>query len=189
MKMSKYHSANNLQIKTARLKLIPCPLEVAETSIFNPSRVAEILGAKVPEDWQKTEVQDFLPKYAQMLVDDPANLGWGVWLMIQSQENILIGDLGFGGKPDDSGSLEMGYEVFAGYRNQGYGFEAVQAVVNWVLSHSEVRRIVAHSPVDNLASIRILEKLGMERLHLVEVPELPDQKVWKWQLVNRHSNI
>jgi ribosomal-protein-alanine N-acetyltransferase len=189
MKMSKDHPTSSLQIKTARLKLIPCPLEVAEASIFNPLRVAEILGAGVPEDWQKTEVQDFLPVYAQMLVDDPANLGWGVWLMIQSQENILIGDLGFGGKPDDSGSLEIGYEVFAAYRNQGYGFEAVQAVVNRAFSHPEVRRIIAHCPVDNLASMGILEKLGMERLNLIEVPELPDTKVWKWQLRNLEKNI
>lgn len=182
--MSKNHPASSLRIKTARLKLIPCPLEVAEASIFNPSLVAEILGASVPKDWQKTEVQDFLPMYAQMLVDDPSMLGWGVWLMIQNQENTLIGDLGFGGKPDESGSLEMGYEVFAAYRNQGYGFEAVEALVNWAFSHSELRRIVAHCPADNLASKRILEKLGMERLHLVEVPDLPNSQVWKWQLRN-----
>ena len=187
--MSKNHPASSLQIKTARLKLIPCPLDVAEASIFNPSRVAEILGARVPADWQKTEVKDFLPMYAQMLVDDPTMLGWGVWLMIQTQENILVGDLGFGGKPDESGSLEMGYEVFAAYRNQGYGFEAVQAVVNWAFSHPELRRIVAHCPIDNLASTRILEKLGMERLHLVEVPELPNTQVWKWELRNLEKNI
>lgn len=187
--MPKYHPASSLQIKTARLNLVPCPLEVAEASLFNPSRVAEILGASVPEDWQKTEVQDFLPMYAQMLVDDASNLGWGVWLMIQAQENILIGDLGFGGKPDESGSLEMGYEVFAAYRNQGYGFEAVQAVVNWAFSHPELKKLIAHSPVNNLASMRILEKLGMERLELIEMPELVDTKVWKWQLVNQQSKI
>ncbi|MBE9229859.1 GNAT family N-acetyltransferase [Phormidium sp. LEGE 05292] len=180
--MSKNHPASSLQIKTPRLKLIPCPLDVAEASIFNPSLVAEILGAGVPKDWQKTEVQDFLPMYAQMLVDDPTSLGWGVWLMIQTQENTLIGDLGFGGKPDESGSLEIGYEVFAAYRNQGYGFEAVQALVNWAFSHPELKRLIAHCPIDNLASVRILEKLGMERLHLVEVPELPNTQVWKWQL-------
>lgn len=187
--MSKDLSASSLQIKTARLKLIPCPLDVAEASIFNPSRVGEILGSAVPEDWQKTEVQDFLPIYAQMLVDEPTKLGWGVWLMIQTQENTLIGDLGFGGKPDESGSLEIGYEVFAAYRNQGYGFEAVEALVNWAFSHPELKRLIAHCPVDNLASIRILEKLGMERLILVEVPELPDTKVWKWQLVNQQVKV
>jgi len=183
--MSKNHPASSLRIKTARLKLIPCPLEVAEASIFNPSRVAEILGASVPEDWQKAEVQEFLPMYAQMLVDDPTKLGWGVWLMIQIQENILIGDLGFGGKPDESGSLEIGYEVFTVYRNQGYGFEAVEALVSWAFSHPELKRLTAHCPVDNLASRRILEKLGMERLHLVEMPEFTDTKVWKWQLINQ----
>lgn len=182
--MFKDHPESSLQIQTPRLKLIPCPLDVAEASIFNPALVAKILGSAVPEDWQKTEVQDFLPIYAQMLVDDPTKLGWGVWLMIKTQENILIGDLGFGGKPDESGSLEIGYEVFAAYRNQGYGFEAVEAVVNWAFSHPELKRLIAHCPVDNLASIRILEKLGMERLNLVQMPEFADSKVWKWQLMN-----
>jgi len=180
--MSKSRPASSFQIKTARLKLIPCPLTVAEAAIFNPSIVSQVLGARVPDDWQKTEVQDFLPMYAQMLADDSSILGWGVWLMIHAKENTLIGDLGFAGKPDESGSVELGYELLRLYRGQSYAFEAAQALVNWAFSHPDLKRIVAHCPIDNHASIRILEKLGMERLLLVDVPELSDVQVWKWQL-------
>ncbi|BAZ31979.1 acetyltransferase [Cylindrospermum sp. NIES-4074] len=99
-----------LQITTGRLELLPCSLEVAQgAAIKNKSQVEQLLGVKVPDDWYASEVLDFLPIYAQMLMEDPSVLGWGVWLMIHIEESTLIGDLGFGGKPDEQGTVEMGY--------------------------------------------------------------------------------
>ncbi len=54
--------------------------------------------------------------YTQMLIDDPSHLGCGVWLMIHIADSTLIGDLGFIGKPDQTGTVEMGYEVLSAYR-------------------------------------------------------------------------
>lgn len=107
---------NSLYIPTKRLKLLPCSLKVAQAAISqNKSEVETLLGVKVPDDWYASEVLDFFPLYSQMLTDDPSNLGWGVWLMIQVDDSTLIGDLGFGGKPDEQGTVEMGYEVLAAY--------------------------------------------------------------------------
>lgn len=171
-----------LQIATSRLKLIPCPLEVAQAAITDNSQVETLLRIRIPDDWYATEVQDFLPKYAQMLTNDPSQLGWGVWLMIHTADSTLIGDLGFGGKPDEQGTVEMGYEVFPAYQKQGYAFEAVQALVNWAITQPNLKRIIAHSPQDHTASIRILEKLGLQQLGTVNLPDYPDALVFKWQL-------
>lgn len=70
---------NCLQIKTHRLELLPCSLEVAQsTATKNQLQVEQLLGVRVPDDWYKSEVLDFLPTYAQMLINDPSHLGWGV---------------------------------------------------------------------------------------------------------------
>lgn len=172
-----------LEITTPRLELIPCSLKVAQSIIAkNTSQVEKILGVRVPDDWYKGEVLDFFPTYAQMLAQDPSQLGWGVWLMIHNDDYTLIGDLGFGGKPDKQGTVEIGYEVLEKYRHQGYAFEAVQALVNFAFTQPELKTIIAHSPKDIPASIRILEKLGMQHVETFEMDDYPSAPMLKWQM-------
>ena len=46
---------------------------------------------------------------------------------------------------------------------RGYATEAARALVNWALSQRQVFRIWTVVDVDNGASVRVLEKLGMVR--------------------------
>ncbi|HLP88645.1 MAG TPA: GNAT family N-acetyltransferase [Nostocaceae cyanobacterium] len=174
---------NSLQITTKHLKLFPCSLEVAQAFVNkNKSEIEELLGVTVPGDWFVCEVRDFFPIYVQMLQNDPSQLGWGVWLMIHVEKSTLIGDLGFGGKPDEQGSVEMGYEVLSAYRGQGYAFEAVQAFTNFVFTYPELKRIISHCPQDNPASLRILEKLKMQHLETFDSPEYPSAPILKFAM-------
>ncbi|MBD2665023.1 putative Acetyltransferase [Richelia sinica FACHB-800] len=179
----------SLQITTQRLELIPCSLEVAQgAAMKNKSQIEDLLGVRVPEEWFTSEVLDFLPTYCQMLEDDPSQLGWGVWLIIHMDDATLIGDLGFAGKPDELGTVEMGYEVISSYRYQGYAFEAVEALVNFAFTQSELKRIIAHCPQDNLGSMRILEKLGMQLLENFDSPEYPRAPMMKWEITLESKN-
>jgi ribosomal-protein-alanine N-acetyltransferase len=149
---------------------------VAQAAVTkNKSEVERLLGVRVPDDWYASEVLDILPMYAQMLINDPSQLGWGVWLIIHIADSTLIGDLGFLGKPNEQGTVEMGYEVISAYRQQGFAFETVEALVNFAFTQPELKRIIAHSPDDLTASIRILEKLGMQRISR-------DESLLEWEL-------
>lgn len=167
---------DHLRITTQRLELLPCSLEVAQAVITkDKSQVEKLLGVRVPDDWYTGEVLDLFPMYVEMLTADPSQLGWGAWFMIHIDDSTLIGDLGFLGKPDEQGTVEMGYEVLSAYRNQGYTFEATKALVNFVFTQPELQRIISHCPEDHTASIRILEKLGMQRI-------AQDENLLKWEL-------
>ncbi len=167
---------HSLHITTQRLELLPCSLKMAQAVVAkNKSEVERLLGVSVPDEWYASEVLDFLPMYAQMLIDDPSQLGWGVWLIIHIGDNTLIGDLGFSGKPNEQGTTEMGYEVISAYRQQGFAFEAVEALVNFAFTQPELKRIISHSPGDHVASIRILEKLGMQEVDR-------NENLIKWEL-------
>jgi [ribosomal protein S5]-alanine N-acetyltransferase len=177
-----------LYIQTQRLELLPCSLEVAQAAIAkNAPLVEKYLAAFVPEDWYNAEVQSFLPKYIEMLQADSSQLGCGVWLMIRTDDSTLIGDLGFGGKSEGQ-ELELGYEVLKAYRNQGYATEAVQALIDFAFTQLEAKKIIAHTPEDNVASIQIMEKLEMRNLGIVEVPDLPGMKVFRWELTLESVN-
>jgi ribosomal-protein-alanine N-acetyltransferase len=156
-----------LTVSTQRLDLIPCSAELARALIRRRIHAGVLLGTRVPDDWPAQDLRDFLPHYVQQLEADPSLLGWGIWLMIHRTESVVIGDLGFKGKPDHEGTVEIGYSVVPAYRRRGYASEATRALVGWALARPGVRRVVAECAPDNLASIRVLEKLGMQRLGTV----------------------
>ncbi|MBF2063692.1 MAG: GNAT family N-acetyltransferase [Calothrix sp. C42_A2020_038] len=177
-----------LYIDTQRLELLPCSLEVAQATLArNKPLLEKLLTAYVPDDWYTTQIQDFLPKYIDILKSEPSQLGYGVWLIIRTDDSTLIGNLGFGGK-SENGELEIGYEVLADYRNRGYGTEAVAALVDFAFTQLEAKKIIAHTPTDHVASIRIVEKLGMQKVGTVEVEHMPGFAVYRWELTLESRN-
>jgi len=47
--------------------------------------------------------------------------------------------------------------------NKGFATEALQAIVKWAIDQPEIFRIWAYCDVENKASARVLEKVGMKR--------------------------
>lgn len=52
---------HSLHLRTQRLELLRCSLEVAQAVITrNKSQVERLLGVRVPDDWYTSEVTDIL---------------------------------------------------------------------------------------------------------------------------------
>ena len=153
-----------MYLSTNQLDLLPCPADVALAAVRDRDELERLLGLCVPADWPAPDLQEFLPLYARQLQRDPSLLGWGIWLIVHRAEGTVIGDVGFKGKPDSGGTVEIGYSILPAYRKQGYASEAAAALVGWALAQSEVKKIVAECDPENAPSIRILEKLGMSQL-------------------------
>jgi ribosomal-protein-alanine N-acetyltransferase len=164
-----------MRLQTGRLDLFPCSAKVTQAILRDKSDVETLLGVRVPDDWPARDLQELLSFYALQLEADPSLLGWGPWLMIRRAEQAIVGDLGFKGRPDGEGTVEIGYRVVPAYRRQGYAFEATRALVDWALAEQDVRRIIAECSVGNAPSIRILEKLGLQRLET-------DGSLLRWEL-------
>jgi ribosomal-protein-alanine N-acetyltransferase len=150
-------------IQTARLDVFPCPPQVARAAYGGKRQMETLLGSQISADWLDGEARSLLTYYAQWLEHDPAMLGWGLWLLKHRSDQVIFGSAGFKGKPNLSGQVEIGYGIGASYRRRGYTYEAAQALVNWAFQQPDVKRIVAESLPENAGSIRILEKLGMQR--------------------------
>ncbi len=63
----------------------------------------------------------------------------------------------------DQGQGEMGWALGVEYRGQGYATEAIRALMDYGFSSLGLHRIHADTSTDNLASCRIMERLGMRR--------------------------
>lgn len=63
---------------------------------------------------------------------------------------------------EDGASCEIGYMLLPQYWNQGYGTEAAEWLMNMARACA-VLRITAMTHAQNIASVRILEKLGFQK--------------------------
>lgn len=76
-------------------------------------------------------------------------------------------------------AADFGYLLNRRYWGQGYATEAAQTIVNWALSLPDIKRVWATCDIDNLASVRVLEKVGLMREEIqrqsVMRPNLSDQ--------------
>jgi len=86
-----------------------------------------------------------------------------MWLVVHAADRVVIGDVGFKGRSDGADTVDIGYSILPGYRNQGYAYEAAQALIDWAFAQPGIARVIATCLPDNAPSIRVLEKLGMQR--------------------------
>jgi ribosomal-protein-alanine N-acetyltransferase len=89
-------------IETERLQLVPLP------ALADRPALEQAVGARLPGDWPGEGIAGLLPTYFAAASADPDLVGWGIWLLIVREEGIVAGDLGFKGKPDAAGTVEIG---------------------------------------------------------------------------------
>jgi RimJ/RimL family protein N-acetyltransferase len=92
---------------------------------------------------------------AMRAASDPEAL---TWLIVR--EGLVIGECGLKHAPGPDGSTEIGYGMGAAWRANGYGTEAVRGLVDWLGDLPGCRRVTAEVHETNLASRRLLERLG-----------------------------
>lgn len=92
-------------------------------------------------------------------------LGYGYWALDEADDGTFVGLVGFADFRRDepagfSGDPEIGYVIDKRVHGKGYGREAMTACMQWMDdNHGRQRTICMISP-DNIASIRIAERLG-----------------------------
>jgi RimJ/RimL family protein N-acetyltransferase len=134
-------------LRTERLVLVPVsPADADAVLAGDGSRVRAAAGWP-PED--TVELLRTAREYG-------GALGWFVML-----GDLVVGDCGTHGPPDDTGDLEIRYAITAPYRRRGFATEVIAALVEWGRRDPAVRRVVGRRiRTDNLGSRRALERCG-----------------------------
>lgn len=109
------------------------------------------------------EIGPHIQHYLEEVEIDSDLIGWGVWLVFRKDDEQLIGDIGFKGKPEN-GIVEVGYGILNEAQGQGYATEAVEALINWAFKSGKVKKVIAECLKTNTASIKVLEKLSMTKV-------------------------
>jgi RimJ/RimL family protein N-acetyltransferase len=102
-------------------------------------------------------------QFALEQLDDVAEQGWSFWyLLTRGDPSELVGICGFKGRPDNSGSVEIGYSIVADFRRKGFATEAVATLVGWAFTHHNVNEVCAETLPHLVQSISVLQKNGFE---------------------------
>ncbi len=99
--------------------------------------------------------------------------GYGPWAVIEQASGALIGQCGLNFLPE-LGEVEVLYALAKPHWGRGLATEGAHAAARYGFEELGLREIVALAAVDNLASQRVMDKLGMKYRRTL--------KLWKMRL-------
>ncbi len=95
----------------------------------------------------------------------------GAWAQIaiaRIEDDALVGDVGLFVAADCS-SAEIGFTLSPAARGRGYAAAAAAASIQLLFEHTAVPRVNGITDARNAASVRVLERAGMNRVESREV--------------------
>jgi RimJ/RimL family protein N-acetyltransferase len=99
----------------------------------------------------------------QRLIDHQEEHGFSLWAVIERDSGTLMGDCGLIHYAFKGPEVELGFRLKVPFWGKGYATEAARAVLAYGFEEVGLDRIVAVAHPDNVASQRVLEKVGMRR--------------------------
>jgi len=144
-------------LKTERLRLRKAKLADAEAIFRQYAQDPEVTRYV---SWRAHRNLEETREYVQMCL-----LAWDVgkafhWVIESAEDKQVMGMII---ARVNAEKWELGYVLARTYWRQGYMTEALTAIIAWALKQKEIHRVWAVCDVDNKASARVMEKIGMER--------------------------
>lgn len=166
-------------IETEHLKLIPCDTEILNAAILGNEILSKKINVTVQDNW--TEFGVGALQYAlERLSESEEEKNWWTYFPIYKHDNKLIGSGGYKGKPTNTGTVELGYEIAPDYRNRGFATEMTKGLIENAFKDERVKSIIAHTLGQDNASTKVLQKCGFKKVEEINDPD--DGLIWKWEL-------
>ena len=144
-------------LETTRLQLRPCQIEDIQLvhTLWTNDCVRYFLfdNRVISSDEARAFVEDSVANFEQY--------GYGLWLVFLRDIDHLVGFAGF--LPSEEGTPSLIYGVHPDRWGYDYATEAASAVLSYALEKLTLPKVRADVDEPNIASVRVLEKLGMRR--------------------------
>lgn len=150
----------SVQIKTERLTLSEISLEDAESykNLYLDDELNKFWGYDYREDLGDNQpTAEYFYNFNKNLREKKEELS-----LIVKKEGEVIGETVVHGF-DFYGGVEVGFRIAKKYQNEGYAFESVFATVEFIKQKIQPKKIKAKRFKENLASKKLLEKVGFKK--------------------------
>lgn len=141
--------------KSARLGFRPFKTQDAE-AFFRMNSDPEVLRYTGDLPFRNMEdCRNFIENYQAYQL-----WGYGRWAMIELSNNRFIGFCGF--KYHEEDYVDLGFRILRDKWHKGYATEAAKACLDYGFNALQFKEVIGRVSHENLASIRVLEKVGFE---------------------------
>ena len=162
-------------LETARLRLRPYTnLDVLELVPLIGAREVAATTLRIPHPYTEKDAREFIEATQN---DSECRLA-----IIQRSDERLIGGIGLR-FAEQHQHAELGYWLGVPYWGKGYATEAARETMRYGFEDLHLHRIFASHFKDNLASARVLKKLGMryegcQREHIRKWDQFIDSELY-----------
>ncbi|WP_347160258.1 GNAT family N-acetyltransferase [Pontibacter chitinilyticus] len=111
--------------------------------------------------------------------------GYGNYTLIRKSDNVKLGICGLYDR-DGLEGIDIGFAFLPEHEQKGYAFEAAKEVKRAGIEEFSISRIRAITTKDNVASQKLLEKLGLKFKGMVQLPD-DDEELLLYEFVNKPS--
>jgi RimJ/RimL family protein N-acetyltransferase len=166
-------------LQTERLTLrLPARSDIPALMPLIGAREVAATTLRIPHPYTEADAEDFIAGTQEELLN-----GSGLRLgIIVRESDTLCGGVGLRVEPDHR-RAELGYWIGVPYWAKGYATEAAGAMLKYGFDTLQLHRIFASHFADNLASARVLRKIGMRhegrlRGHILKWGEFLDIEMY-----------
>ncbi len=147
-------------VRTPRLRLVAMTPAIVQAEDRGNAALGEALGAPTAADWPPERWEPHVRAHIlAQLSAHPETVGWHRFILLAEPPDLLIGSLG--AFPCAAGDVELGYSVVTSQQRRGFGTEAAQAHVRWLLGQPAIRSVSAQTYTTMTESIKVMERCGM----------------------------
>jgi len=154
------------------IDLVPVTADHKRALQLSPAALASELGVDLPAGWPT-----FPEAFAD--IDSTPPVPWCGYFFIDRSANLLVGNGGIVAPPDETGAVEIGYEIAPAFRGRGYATEAARALIG-IAAANGAHAVIAHSLAETNASNAVMKKLGMHFVEAISNDEVG--AVWQFRL-------
>lgn len=149
----------NFGLSTERLK-IRLFNQSDEANEFKQQQDPEVMKY-IREPQTDEQVREYMKKLLSPFTGEEGV--WNGFCVERKSDGQSLGGISFRYENFDSAIVEIGYRFDKDFYGQGYATEAVDALLGWLFNDIGIHKAVAKCDPENIASYRIMEKLGMQK--------------------------
>jgi len=150
---------------TDRLILRPVSLDDAPFiyDLMNMPKWKQFIG-----DRNIQTIDDAKQYIEDKMLGQMRDIGYGNYVVIRKEDDMKLGTCGLYNRPDVEGT-DIGFAFLPNSEGKGYATEAAQRIQQAAIEDFNISTINGYTTKDNIASRRVLEKLGMKVIDTIHL--------------------
>ncbi len=164
--------ADYKKFETDRLDLKPVSVEDAEfiLELVNKPKWLKFIG-----DRNIKSVEDAAQYISNKMTPQLHKLGYSNYVLIRKTDGVKLGTCGLYNREGLEG-VDIGFALFPEYEGSGYALEAANRLKQAAQDDFGIDKLHAITVKDNLASQRLIEKLGLRFKKIIQLAD-DDEKL------------